>query len=597
MLILGISAYYHDSAAALVRDGIIVAAAQEERFSRKKADSAFPEQAIRYCLDQAECGFDKIDFVGFYDKPLLTFDRLFETYITYAPMGFGSFVKAIPIWIKEKLLIKDELVKKLNQMDMGILASDKLLFGFHHNSHAASAFYPSPFEEAAIIVADGVGEWATTSIAKGQGSKIEMLSEIKFPHSLGLLYSAFTQYLGFKVNDGEYKVMGLAPYGEPLYVDRIRENLIDIKPDGSFRLDMSYFNYCTGLTMINSRFCDLFDGTPARNPVNPLNRHDMDVARSIQEVIEEVMLLVCKEAHKLTGSKNLCMAGGVALNCVANAKILKNSPFEKIWVQPASGDAGGALGIALQISLSHGDHRHIESDGHDTMKGSYLGPLFNDEETRAILKSYDATFTELSERELIKKVAKELSANKIVGWMQGRMEFGPRALGNRSILGNPQSVEMQKMLNLKIKYRESFRPFAPAILSDSANEYFKMDAESPYMLLVHEVSDEHLIPLSSEARNTEGLKRLNFPQSTIPAITHVDNSARVQTVDANSNPLFHQLISAFKEETGCPILVNTSFNIRDEPIVCSPKDAYRCFMGSEMDVLVIGKFLLLKNEQ
>ena len=597
MLVLGISAYYHDSAAALVHDGAIVAAAQEERFSRKKADSSFPEHAIRYCLNQAGTNFDELDFIGFYDKPILTFDRLFETYLSYAPKGFGSFVQSIPIWIKEKLLIKDEIVKQLSQMDLGVLAAEKLLFGFHHNSHAASAFYPSPFEEAAIVVADGVGEWATTSLVKGQGSKIEMLSEVRFPHSLGLLYSAFTQYLGFKVNDGEYKVMGLAPYGEPVYASRIRNHLIDVKPDGSFRLDMNYFNYCTGLTMINDRFCDLFDEIPARNPATPLAQRDMDIARSIQEVIEEVILLVCKEAHRLTGSKNLCLAGGVALNCVANAKVLKDGPFEKVWVQPASGDAGGALGIALQIAMCHGDPRQIASDGRDSMAGAYLGPSFDDEEIRKTLDTCGATYTKLLEEELIEKVTEALSTDKIVGWMQGRMEFGPRALGNRSILGNPRSIEMQKMLNMKIKYRESFRPFAPAILSDYCQEYFYLDVDSPYMLLVSDVREEHRLPLSSEADKSEGIERLNFPRSTIPAITHVDYSARVQTVNKETNPLFHRLLSAFKAMTGCPILVNTSFNIRDEPIVCTAKDAYQCFMGTEMDVLAVGNFLLYKNEQ
>ena len=597
MLVLGISAFYHDSAAALVKDGKVIAAAQEERFTRKKNDSGFPEHAISYCLDHAGVGINEMDLIGFYDKPLLTFDRLLETYLTYAPAGLESFVRSIPVWVKEKLLQKTTLTNGLNGLDRGKLDVEKLLFGFHHHSHAASAFYPSPFDEAAIIVMDGVGEWATTTIGEGRGTKVNLLDEIRFPHSLGMLYSAFTYYLGFKVNEGEYKVMGLAPYGEPIFADRIRENLIDIKNDGSFRLRMEYFNYCTGLTMTNSKFHELFGGPP-RNSAEPLAQRDMDLARSVQVITEEIVLAICEGAYQKTGLKNLCLAGGVALNCVANGRILRESSFDNIWIQPAAGDAGASLGVALALSHDVGETGRDRSlSSSDQMFGTYLGPSFEQADIETVLQSYNAIYRSVGDDELYEFVASSLADEKIVGWFQGRMEFGPRALGNRSILGDPRSERMQSMLNLKIKYRESFRPFAPAVLCEDVGEYFELEGESPYMLLVADVREERRHALEGDAIQAKGLDKLRIPRSDVPAVTHVDNSARVQTVSRSTNPRFHQLLEAFKAKSGCSVLVNTSFNVRDEPIVCTPEDAYRCFMATEMDILIVGNTILIKEEQ
>lgn len=600
MIVLGLSAFYHDSAAALVRDGEIIAAAQQERFSRDKNDSTFPAEAAAYCLDEAGISLEEVDYAAFYDKPLLTFDRLLETYIAFAPSGFKSFVKAIPIWVKEKILQKSLLVDGLNDLSRGTLSEDKMLFGFHHHSHAASAFYPSPFDEAAVLVMDGVGEWATTSFGIGKGRQLSLEKEIRFPHSLGMLYSAFTYYLGFKVNEGEYKVMGLAPYGEPKYVDVILDNLIDIKEDGSYKLNMQFFNYCTGLTMTNARFDALFDGPP-RNPAEPLNQKHMDLARSVQVVTEEVVLKLIQSLHKETGQTNLCMAGGVALNCVANGRILREGPFDNIWVQPAAGDAGSALGVALAVANDMSEPDATKTpivNGHDAMKGGYLGPSFDTDQIRAVLDRYEAKYREVSgEEELMSLTAEALAAEKVVGWFQGRMEFGPRSLGNRSILGDPHSSRMQKLLNLKIKYREGFRPFAPAVLREDVSEYFEMDGDSPYMLLVAPVAEKHHRDLSSEDQSRLGLDKLNVVRSDIPAVTHVDYSARIQTVHEDTNPRFYHLIQAFKEMTGRGLLVNTSFNVRDEPVVCSPEDAYRCFMATEMDMLVLGDCVLVKEDQ
>lgn len=600
MIVLGLSAFYHDSAAALVRDGKIIAAAQQERFSRDKNDSTFPGEAVAYCLDEAGITLDEVDYAAFYDKPLLTFDRLLETYISFAPSGFKSFVKAIPIWVKEKILQKSLLVNGLNELERGTLSEDKMLFGFHHHSHAASAFYPSPFDEAAVLVMDGVGEWATTSFGVGKGRSLSLEKEIRFPHSLGMLYSAFTYYLGFKVNEGEYKVMGLAPYGEPKYADTIFENLIDIKEDGSYKLNMQYFNYCTGLTMTNAKFDALFDGPP-RNPAEPLSQKHMDLARSVQAVTEEVVLRLVKSLHMETGQKNLCMAGGVALNCVANGRILREGPFENIWVQPAAGDAGSALGVALAVANEMAEPESAKVpvvDGADAMQGSYLGPSFDTQQVRSVLDKYQATYREISnEEELMAMTSAALAEEKVVGWFQGRMEFGPRALGNRSILGDPHSSRMQKLLNLKIKYREGFRPFAPAVLREDVGEYFELEGDSPYMLLVAPVAKKHYRELTPEDKAHEGLDKLNVVRSDIPAVTHVDYSARIQTVHPETNPRFYNLIRAFKGKTGRGLLVNTSFNVRDEPVVCSPEDAYRCFMATEMDMLVLGDCVLVKEEQ
>ena len=597
MIVLGISAFYHDSAAAVVRDGAVVAAAQEERFSRKKHDSGFPRHAVAYCLDESGATLEEVDYVSFYDKPLLTFDRLLETYLAFVPAGIGSFVKAIPVWVKEKLLQKSLIEKELNGLGRGRVAEDKILFGFHHHSHAASAFYPSPFDEAAVLVMDGVGEWATTSLGVGRGKTVELLKEIRFPHSLGMLYSAFTYYLGFEVNDGEYKVMGLAPYGEPKYVRTIRDNLIDVKDDGSFRLDMDYFNYCTGLTMTNGRFDALLGGLP-RQAGAPLSQRDMDLARSIQVVTEDVILRMGRFLGRETGSKNLCLAGGVALNCVANGRLLREGPFEDLWIQPAAGDAGGALGVALAVShLVGGIGREPPDPATDGMQGAYLGPAFDEAGIRAALDGFGAVYGALDDETLFETVAGALAEEKVVGWFQGRMEFGPRALGNRSILGDPRSPSMQRMLNLKIKYREGFRPFAPAVTREHVAEYFDLERESPYMLLVAPVRDERRRALTDEERRLTGLDKLRASRSDIPAVTHVDDSARIQTVDAAVNPRFHRLLDAFRRRTGCAVLVNTSFNIRDEPIVCTPEDAYRCFMATEMDLLVLENFVLVKEAQ
>jgi carbamoyltransferase len=597
MLVLGISAFYHDSAAALISDGDIIAAAQEERFSRIKHDQSLPLRATAYCLTEAGIELNEIDKVVFYDKPLLTFDRIMETYISFAPRGFGSFVNAIPVWIKQKILQKSLIKKGLNSLDRGRVKDEQIGFCFHHHSHAASAFYPSPFETAAIIVCDGVGEWATTTIGRGRDNRIILDREIRFPHSLGMLYSAFTYYLGFAVNEGEYKVMGLAPYGEPSFVDEIRENLIDVKPDGSYKLDMTFFNYCTGMTMINSRFNELFRG-PVRSPDDPLTQRHMDLARSVQVVAEEVMLQLARSAYDQTGERNLCLAGGVALNCVANGRLLREGPFDNIWIQPAAGDAGGAVGAAL-AALYDGEQivRAVNSNLPDGMKGSYLGPSFNDSEIEEMLRRRRAVYQRSDDDRLYVDVARVLADGGVVGWFQGRMEFGPRALGNRSILGDARSPRMQRVLNLKIKYRESFRPFAPAVKGERVGEYFDLDRSSPYMLLVANVREDRLRELTNSERALRGIDLLSVARSDLPAITHVDNSARIQTVHRETNPKFYQLIEAFEALTGYAVLVNTSFNVRDEPIVCTPDDAYRCFMGTEMDLLVLGNYVVDKSRQ
>ena len=596
MLILGISAFYHDSAAALVIDGRIVAAAQEERFTRKKHDSAFPRCAITACLAQGGIALADCDRVVFYEKPFLKFERLIETYLAFAPKGFGSFLKAMPIWLKEKLFLKKLLIDELKAMEPDVDWRERLLFSEHHLSHAASAFYPSPYEEAAILTMDGVGEWATCSAGTGRGSEIVLDREILFPHSLGLLYSAFTFYTGFKVNSGEYKVMGLAPYGTPRFTQTILEHLIDVKADGSFKLDLGYFDYCTGLRMTNDRFARLFD-MPPRSPGQPLTPVHMDLAASIQEVTEIVMRRVAKSLARETGLKHLCLAGGVALNCVASGKILKDGNFDGIWIQPAAGDAGGALGAALAAwHLESRQPRHIEAPS-DAMQGAYLGPEYCDAEIQASLKSDGAFFERLSDDKTIARTAKALADGKAVGWFQGRMEFGPRALGNRSILGDARSPSMQKLLNLKVKYRESFRPFAPSVLREHVSEWFELDCDSPYMLLVADVQSRLRRSMTAEEEARFGIDKLNVVRSQIPAVTHVDYSARVQTVHRETNPRYHALIEAFHAETGCPVIVNTSFNVRGEPIVCTPADAFRCFMGTDIDVLVIGNCYLEKAKQ
>ena len=596
MYVLGISAFYHDSAAALVRDDEILAAAQEERFTRDKHDQSLPINATRYCLEEAGVDFDQVDYVAFYEKPILTFDRLLETYLAFAPRGLPSFIKAMPVWVKEKIFQKSLIHKGLNALERGAVPEDKIVFGFHHHSHAASAFYPSPFKDAAVLVVDGVGEWATATIGHGIDTSLEMLDEIRFPHSLGMLYSAFTYYLGFKVNDGEYKMMGLAPYGEPKYADMIFDKLMDLKADGSFRLKMEYFNYCTGLTMTNDRFAKLF-GSPPRPPESLLTQRDMDLASSVQRVTEEVMLRLARTAHKRTGSKNLCMAGGVALNCVANGRILREGPFDNVWIQPAAGDAGGAIGVAMDVCFRMGNVIARKIGDGDAMKGAYLGPSYNMPAVRAALTRRGGVFRELSDADLIETVATALTQDKVVGWFQGRMEFGPRALGNRSILGDARSPTMQRMLNMKVKYRESFRPFAPIVLREDVSEFFELDRDSPYMLLVAPVREDRRFEQSEEQKKAFGLDKLNQLRSDIPAITHVDYSARIQTVDGKENPRMHKLLEAFKAKTGYGVLVNTSFNVRDEPIVCTPDDAYRCFMGTEMDVLVVENAILFKGEQ
>jgi len=594
--ILGISAYYHDSAAALLCDGEIVAAAQEERFSRKKHDARFPEHAIAYCLAQAGIGLADVDEVVFYDKPMVKFERLLETYLTYAPQGFRSFVAAMPVWLKEKLYLKSTLKRELAALG-GIREKElpALLFAEHHQSHAASAFYPSPFEEAAVLCLDGVGEWATTSVWQGKGNVLTPRWELDFPHSLGMLYSAFTYYTGFRVNSGEYKLMGLAPYGEPKYVDLILDKLIDLKADGTFHLNMDYFNYATGLTMTNRRFADLFGG-PARKPETAIAQKEMDIARSIQEVTEEVVLRLARTVHAELGNEYLCLAGGVALNCVANGRILREGPFRDIWIQPAAGDAGGALGAAMVAWHDYHDEAR-KVDGHDSMRGSYLGPRFTDDDIQSRLDKQGAVYERLDEGVLLERLSELLAGENVVGWFQGRMEFGPRALGGRSIIGDPRSEKMQSVMNLKIKYRESFRPFAPAVLAEDVAEYFELDRPSPYMLIVAPVHESLRIPMNAEQQQLFGVQKLHVKRSQIPAITHVDYSARVQTVHEKSNPRFHALLQRFKARTGCAVLVNTSFNVRGEPIVCTPEDAYRCFMRTEMDYLVVENYLMAKPEQ
>ena len=596
MRILGVSAFYHDSAAALIEDGRVVAAAQEERFTRKKHDASFPENAVRYCLGESGGGLEDIDFVAFYDKPFLKFERLLETYLSFAPKGFASFRQAMPVWLKEKLFQKSLLRKKFEAYDPDFDLQNKLLFAEHHLSHAASAFFPSPFEDACVLTMDGVGEWATTSVAFGTGSKLEMTREIHFPHSLGLLYSAMTYYTGFRVNSGEYKVMGLAPYGQPKYAQLIFDNLIDLKNDGSFRLDQSYFDYCTGLTMTNSRFDDLFGGPP-RGADELLTQHHMDLAASVQAVTEEVVLRLTRSLAAETGQKNLCLAGGVALNCVANGKVLRDGAFENIWVQPAAGDAGGALGAALAAYHLHlGEERQV-SDSGDAMKGGYLGPSYEDDDIKRRLTAVGAKFETFDEATMLDATAQALADGKAIGWFQGRMEFGPRALGGRSFIGDARSPEMQKLLNLKVKYRESFRPFAPSVLAEEASDWFELDGDSPYMLIVADVVRARRREMSDEEKNLFGIDKLNVARSDIPAVTHVDYSARIQTVHEETNPRYHALISRFRDMTGCPVIVNTSFNVRGEPIVATPEDAFRCFMGTEAEMLVVGNSILHKSDQ
>jgi carbamoyltransferase len=594
--ILGISAFYHDSAAALIENGNILFAAQEERFTRKKHDSGFPFHSIEFVLNQSNTNLSQIDHIVFYEKPFLKFERILETYVGFAPRGFKQFSKAMPIWLKEKLFQKNLLVNHLKKLDNKFENKEKILFSEHHLSHAASAFYPSPFDEAIILTADGVGEWATTTVAIGKGNKIEMIKEIQFPHSLGLLYSAFTYYAGFKVNSGEYKLMGLAPYGEPKYSKAIKENLIDIKNDGSFKLDMSFFDFATGLTMTNSKFDNLFKNKPRKPEKEKISQFHMDIASSIQEVTEEIMLKMTKSLRDEYQIKNLCLAGGVALNCVANGKINKKKFFENIWIQPAAGDAGGSLGAALAFWYNELDNTRI-IDKNDKMKGSYLGPKFSDEEIELQLNKSRAIFKKYKYEDMIKLAAKELSNEKAVGWFQGSMEFGPRALGARSILADPRSENMQKNLNLKVKFRESFRPFAPAILRDDLSKYFDLNQDSPYMLLVSEINEKIKINMTELERQLFGIEKLNIKRSRLPAITHVDYSARIQTVHEDTNKVFYDLICEFKNITSCPVLINTSFNVRGEPMVCTPKDAFNCFMGTDLDILICNNFVLYKSDQ
>jgi carbamoyltransferase len=593
MYILGISAYYHDSAACLVRDGEIVAAAQEERFTRKKHDHRFPTNAVQFCLERAGIDGEQVDLVAFYDKPLLKFERLIETYIDYAPAGIRSFLMSMPLWLREKIWIRDQVKKSSNY-------EGKVLFTEHHESHAASAFFPSPFESAAVLTMDGVGEWATSSYGYGRGNELHLLAELHFPHSLGLLYSAFTYYTGFKVNSGEYKVMGLAPYGEPRYVQQILNEIVELREDGSLRLNMKYFNFAHGLTMTNSAFDQLFGGPP-RKPEGQLSQREMDLARSVQDVTEMAMLRMARHVHRETGEKNLCLAGGVALNCVGNGLILREGPFENVWIQPAAGDAGGALGAALSVWYQYlGNSRNVSvvrgahSDG---MKGAYLGPSFTGEQIRSFLESTGANYRRVERSDLAKTVARLLAEEKVVGWFQGRMEFGPRALGARSILGDPRSPRMQAQMNLKIKFRESFRPFAPSVLRERVSDYFEMDCDSPYMLLVAPVRDHLRREMTNEEQDKFGIDKLNVVRSTIPAVTHVDYSARVQTVRQEDNPIYYDLLTEFERLTECPVIVNTSFNVRGEPIVCTPEEAYTCFMRTEMDCLVMEDYVLRKDEQ
>ena len=597
MYILGISAFYHDSAACLIDDGEIIAAAQEERFTRIKYDANFPVNAITYCLAEANLKPDKIDYIVFYDKPFLKFERLLETYLAFAPRGFQNFVTSVPIWVKEKLFQKSLITKTLRDLwGKEIDWTERLLFSEHHLSHAASAFFPSPFNEAAVLTMDGVGEWSTTSLAIGHGNELSVHKEINFPHSLGLLYSAFTYYAGFKVNSGEYKLMGLAPYGEPKYSNLIKENLIDIKEDGSFALDLNFFNYCTGLTMTNEKFNILFGGIP-RNPETEISQRDMDIAASIQKVTEEVLIKLVKGVAKTSGQKNLWLAGGVALNCVANGKLLREEIFEDIWVQPASGDAGGALGAALGAYHIMLNKKRKPPDKIDNMKGSFLGPEYSDLKINETLEGCGAVFSNHSQDQIIELTAKDLADGKAVGWFSGRMEFGPRALGNRSILADPRSESMQKLLNLKVKYRESFRPFAPSILREDLSDWFEMDTDSPYMLLVANVVESQRKAVTKEESVLSGVDKINYPRSTIPAVTHVDFSSRIQTVHKETNLTFYRLLKQFKKLTNFPVLVNTSFNVRGEPIVLTPEDAFRCFMGTELDVLVVGNAYMKKTEQ
>ncbi|HVF48920.1 MAG TPA: carbamoyltransferase [Pyrinomonadaceae bacterium] len=594
MHILGISAYYHDSAACLVRDGEIVAAAQEERFTRRKHDHDFPARAVEFCLREAGIRGAEVDYVAFYDKPLLKFERLLETYIDYAPRGLRSFLMAMPLWLREKIWIREQVARSAGY-------KGKVLFTEHHESHAASAFFPSPFESAAVLTMDGVGEWATSSYGHGRGNELHLLAELHFPHSLGLLYSAFTYYTGFKVNSGEYKVMGLAPYGEPRYVRQILDELIDLRADGSLRLNMKYFNFAHGLTMTNAAFAELFGGPP-REAETTLTQREMDLARSVQDVTEEAMLRMARHVHRETGERNLCLAGGVALNCVGNGRILREGPFERVWIQPAAGDAGGSLGAALSVWHQYlGNARDASAAvrrGHaDAMRGSYLGPSFTNEEVLDFLETTGAKYRLAERAELAEEVARMLAEGKVVGWFQGRMEFGPRALGARSILGDPRSAQMQSQMNLKIKFRESFRPFAPSVLRERVADFFELDCDSPYMLLVAPVRAELRIETTSDEDKLFGIDKLNVPRSTIPAVTHVDYSARVQTVRREDNALYYDLIAAFGRLTGCPVVVNTSFNVRGEPIVCTPEQAYTCFMRTEMDCLVMEDFILEKREQ
>jgi len=588
--ILGISAFYHDSAACLLKDGVIIAAAQEERFTRKKHDYRFPLEATRYCLEEAGIDYKQIDHVAFYDKPWIKFERLLETYLAFAPKGFGSFLKAMPIWLKDKLWMGDQIKKKIG-------FEGDLIYPEHHQSHAASAFFPSPYESAAILTLDGVGEWATASWGVGKANKIELQYELHFPHSLGLLYSAFTYYTGFKVNSGEYKVMGLAPYGDPKYADMILDKIVDLKDDGSFVMDQSYFNYCQGLTMTSDKFHDLF-GAPPRKPESEISQREMDLAASVQKVTEIVMLKMARHIRKTTGEKNLVLAGGVALNCVANGKIIKEKIFDSVWIQPAAGDAGGALGAALFAWYQVLDNkRQIAGEGRDLQSGSYLGPEFETTEICSWLDSKEIPYHLHPDKTVSKEAAKSIADGKVIGWFQGRMEFGPRALGGRSIIGDPRSEKMQTTMNLKIKYRESFRPFAPSCLREEVSEYFDLDESSPYMLVVAPVQEERRKQMTKEQSKLFGIDKLKVARSDIPAVTHVDYSARVQTVEGDTNPAYYDLISAFKEQSGCGVVINTSFNVRGEPIVCTPEDAYRCFMRTEMDVLVLEDCILYKTEQ
>ncbi|MBF0484181.1 MAG: carbamoyltransferase [Candidatus Omnitrophica bacterium] len=587
--ILGISAFYHDSAAALIKDGEIIAAAQEERFTRKKHDHNFPKRAVEFCL--AKAGITVLDLadVVFYDKPFIKFERLLETYLMFAPLGLRSFIKAMPLWLKQKLNLNKTIRKELGH-DVNVLFAD------HHESHAASAFYPSPFQKAAIITLDGVGEWSTLTFGMGEDNKISLYKEIRFPHSLGLLYSAFTYYTGFRVNSGEYKLMGLAPYGEPTYTELIKKELLDIRPDGSFKLNMKYFDYCAGLTMINKKFCDIF-GRPARKPEEKIEQFHMDVARSIQAVTEEIILKIAQHVKQETNAEYLCLAGGVALNCVANGKIAASGLFKRIWIQPAASDSGGALGAALTVWYNHYQQPRQADNVHDMQKASLLGPEFSNEEVETFLKSKNVKYTKLSDDDLFKKAADIIADDKVLGWVQGRMEFGPRALGSRSILGDPRSEKMQTTMNVKIKFRESFRPFAPAIMLEHSGEYFKYSDESPYMLLVTSINDDKRFPIPKDQSGLLGLQKLKIKRSDLPAITHVDYSARVQTVSKEENPRFYNVINAFYKKTGCPVVINTSFNVRGEPIVCTPEDAYRCLLRTNMDYLIIENCVIDRRDQ